>query len=128
MSEKINYQKPIIDWLKTHHVDFLHIGNSAFGGNSRNYNTTAFRDTPVIGEDIRCDKYFPDLMIGWGGSVWLVEFGIKGSHKERKAKQEERMSYWRDVAGAKCFIVMDTDSVNGLIESLEAAEKPHYLT
>ena len=108
-------------------MDFIHIGNRAFGGKCKNYSTNAFTDDEIIGMSISCDKYFPDLVFPWHGKVYMVEFGVKDAHKERKEKQQHRMSYWRDIGGCLTFLITDISQVNDLVDALEM-DKPHYLT
>lgn len=128
MTEKSELQKPFVEWLQKNGIDFIHLSNSGFGGKHRAYSTTAFEDTPAIKEKIPCDKYAPDFFVAWGGNVWLIEFGIAGQHTERKAKQLERMSYWRDCGGARTYLITSKEALNLLVDEMSKAERPaHWL-
>ena len=118
MSEKSDLQQPLIKYLQDSGIDFLHMGNAGFGGKRRAYNTKAFIGDGVINESIACDKYFPDLIFPHSGFVYMVEFGVPGAHTDRKAKQMQRMSHWRDNGMCITLLITERKQVDRLIEKL----------
>lgn len=42
---------------------------------------------------------FPDHMFPYNRKIYMVELGIKGRNKERKARQRKTMEYWQFIGG-----------------------------
>jgi hypothetical protein len=83
--------KTLLAFFYANGIDFLHLKNSSFSKRAaRNYYS------PVTG--VPCDKHWPDFTFCFRGRVYMIEFGIKGRHKEQKEKQQARMVHW-GVAG-----------------------------
>jgi len=111
-SEKLEMQIQFVKILQTAKIDFFRLPNKAFGG--MNYKSYA------IAEDGRsCDKYFPELIFCGNGKVYMVEFGIAGSHKNRKIEQEIRMRHWHINGGVEYAICYDWNDCYNFIKKIE---------
>ena len=99
MTEK-PLQKEYIRLLNILKLPFVHINN-------RGQRSGVYRDSS--GQP--CTKNFPDLMFAYNGKVYQREFGIKGAHLDRKAKQMSKMEWWCVSGGVDILIINNRDGM-----------------
>lgn len=103
--------KILLAFFYANGIDFLHLKNSSFGRRAaHNFYT------PVFGEP--CDKHWPDFTFCFRGRVYMMEFGIKGRHKERKQKQQARMKHWGQVGGVFTAKIESAPELKLFLENL----------
>lgn len=92
--EIFNYYTTILD---IRHIEYYHVN-----GMARKYQK----------------RYFMDLLFTYNNKIYLREFGLKGAHTDRKAKQMEYMRKWHDQA-PDITSIMIILSMEGAIEDLK---------
>jgi len=85
MSEKFEMQSYAESILNQRDIEFLHIPNSTFKGGKKR--SSKLKDQP-------------DLLFTFRDKMYLREFGVKGSHLDRKERQAQKMLKWQKQAPA----------------------------
>lgn len=105
MIEK-DIQKYFIAELKKNNVPYFHIDDCVY---------MACRRKHVSALSI---KYFPDILMAYNKKIWMVEFGIKGRHLERKEKQKDYMLNWHNYGDVGWRIIQSVDGADFFLKEL----------
>jgi hypothetical protein len=112
-SEKEEMQNRFIKWLQKNNLDFFRIGNSAFI-----HKVTSPYSYAIDLSGMPCHKYWPDIIFPFGGKIYMIEFGIKGRHKDLKTLQALRGEYWAITGGADYRQVFSWEECEKFISEL----------
>ena len=113
MTEKELMQNDFIEWLQKSKIDFFRIGNAAFIRKVKSPYTHAFEEKGP------CHKYWPDVTFCTNGKVYMIEFGLPGSHNDQKIMQEIRMRHWHINGGVIYKLCYSWDDCQKVIDTMQ---------
>ena len=99
-------QDIFIKRLQRKRIDFIRVKNQGFKGKAKSANSFG-----VWKDGEPNDKFFPDIMFPFEGTLFMIEFAIGNTNPKRKEKQRERGLHWEQQIKSEYHVIKSKDQV-----------------